>query len=325
MKRYCSFTSSVLQLDIMRVRFPLLIAATSLAVVIAGCGSTVPTHQTRPQSKPMTTAKAKTTPSPTPAPSTVSATAPINCNALPPTTVSLKTATSNNYTFKVGSIPLPKGAPALLAGNTPLNNPKHLPPVWIAPNWESYIPRVPVVNDTHGAVSNCTAQEWAYGLLKMVALSEWANEWDAPQLLQLTAAQSGSAPDFYGGSQGVSPLFAGDRQTFTGGVWPTKLILVALTPAEQQDQGTTSKFAFINVTPANLTGITTITTPSGQTSQSRSSAASDGGGILAAGTYETHYTASGTWRFGPVFLPTSWQGCSADGVTSVVCGNAGVS
>ena len=322
---YRHIGSNVIHLAIMRVRLLPLIAATSLAVVIAGCGSTASIHQTRPQSKPTTTAKAKTTPSPTPAPSTVSATAPINCNALPPTTVSLKTATSNSYTFKVGSIPLPKGAPALLAGNTPLNNPKHLPPVWIVPNWESYIPRVRVVNDTHGAVSNCTAQEWAYGLLKMVALSDWASEWDAPQLLQATAGHSGTAPEFYGGSQGVSPLFAGDRQTVTGGIWPTKLILVQLTPAEQQDQATTSKFAFIFVSLPNGTAVTTTTTPSGQTSQSRSSAAGNGGGILAAGTYESNYTAVGTWPFGPVFLPTSWQGCSADGVTSVVCGAAGVS
>ena len=309
----------------MKARYLPFIGAIGLAALIAGCGSTVPSHQNRPQSKPSATAKAKTTPTPSPTPSTVSATAPINCNALPPTTVPYKTAISNNYTFKVGSIPLPKGAPALLAGNTPLNNPKHLPPVWIAPNWESYIPRIPVVNDTHGAVSNCTAQEWAYGFLKMNALSDWASEWDAPQLLQATAGHSGTAPEFYGGSQGVSPLFAGDRQTFTGGIWPTKLILVQLTPAEQQDQATTSKFAFIAVTLPNGTEVTTTTTPSGQTSQTHSSGASNGGGILAAGTYETNYTAAGTWPFGPVFLPTSWQGCSADGVTSVVCGNAGVS
>ena len=310
----------------MNMKIGLVGLAGALGLIIAGCGANAPViHNPKPASQPSATSKAKTTPTPSPTPSTVSATAPINCNALPPTTVPYKTAISNNYTFKVGSIPLPKGAPALLAGNTPLNNPKHLPPVWIAPNWESYIPRIPVVNDTHGAVSNCTAQDWAYGLLKLVALGDWASEWDAPQLLQATAGHSGTAPEFYGGSQGVAPLFAGDRQIFTGGIWPIKLILVPLTAAERQDQATTSKFAFIFVAPSTTAGITTTITPSGQTSQTHSTAAANGGGILAAGTYQSNYTAAGAWPFGPVFLPTSWQGCSADGVTSVVCGNAGVS
>jgi hypothetical protein len=297
-----------------------------LALAVAGCGSATPViHNPKPASTSKTPgAKATSTASPTPA--TVAATAPINCAALPASSVSVAEGVSNSYTFNIPSEAMPKGASFAYAGNTAGGDKGS--PVWIANNWMSYIPHIPVVNDTNGAVSNCTAQEWGYGFLKMTALADWAAEYGVPELEESTAAFTGSAPEFYGTTT-LQNLIAGDRFTFTGGIWPTKLILVSLSASAQQDQQTSSKFAFIQVSPGYQTTVTTTTTQSGQTSKSSMGGSSNGGGLLAAGNYETNYVPTGisssTWSFGPVFVPTSYQDCSSDGVTSAICGNAGVS
>ncbi len=303
-------------------KLAILGTATVLALAVAGCGGTTQTP-TGGKATPKPTASAKATPST----GTATASAPINCKALPATTVTVAQGASNSYTFNIPSQALPKGMAFTYAGNTGSGD-KGLP-VWIANNWESYIPHVPVVNDTHGAVSNCTAQEWGYGLLKMNALDFWASTYDSPQLEQATAAPSGSAPQFYGGPSTIAQLVAGDRQVATGAIWPTKLILVPLDAAAQQDQGTTSKFAFVYVTPGSQTQTVVTTTQSGQSSTASSNATSNGGGLLIAGNYETHYindmSVTAPWPFGPVFGPTSFQMCSSDGVTSAICGGAGVS
>lgn len=302
-------------------KLAILGTATVLALAVAGCGGATQTP-TGGKATPKPGASAKATPS-----TTTTTTAPINCNALPATTVTVAQGASNSYTFNIPSEAMPKGAPGAYAGNT--GNGDKGSPVWIASNWQSYIPHIPVVNDTNGAVSNCTAEEWGYGLLKMIALDDWASTYDAPQLEQSTAAPSGSAPYFYGGSNTIGALIAGDRQVATGGIWPTKLILVPLNTAAQQDQQTTSKFAFVEVTPGSDTQTVVTTTQSGQSSKASSNYAPNGGGLLIAGVYETHYinamSVATTWPFGPVFSPTSFQMCSADGVTSAICGSAGVS
>ena len=313
----------------MNMKIGLVGLAGALGLIIAGCGNAAPVvHNHKPAPNASATAKAPGS-KPTPKPSAGSsvATAPINCKALPPSTVSIAKGASNGYTFNIPSTTTANGISSLYAGNTPLNNPKHLPPIYIVPNWETYIPHVPVVNDTHGAVSNCTAEEWGYGLLKMVALNDWGSTYDAPMLEQVTAAHTGSAPEFYGGSQTIDQLEAGDRQVATGGIWPTKLILVSLSASEQQDQQTNSKFAIIEVTPASQVQTVVTTSPNGQSSQSVSHYAGNGSGLLVAGNFETKYIGAGgvAWPFGPVFVPSSFQMCSADGVTSAVCGNAGVS
>lgn len=160
----------------------------------------------------------------------------------------------------------------------------------------------------------------------MNALDFWGSQYDAPMLEQVTAAHTGSAPEFYGGTQTISELEAGDRQIATGSIWPTKLVLVSLNASAQQDQMTTSKFAFIMVTPAFQTQVVATISPSGQISKATSPAAPNGGGLLVAGNFTSHYIGAGgvVWPFGPVFVPTSFQMCSADGITSAICGDAGV-
>lgn len=310
----------------MNMKIGLVGLAGALGLIIAGCGANAPViHNPKPAS---TSKTPSTKPTPTPSSGSTLATAPINCKALPPSNVSVAQGASNGYTFNIPSTTTANGISSLYAGNTPLNNPKHLPLIYITPNWETYIPHVPVVNDTNGAVSNCTAEEWGYGLLKMNALNFWGSTYDAPMLEQVTAAHTGSAPEFYGGAQTIDQLEAGDRQVVTGSIWPTRLILVPLNASEQQDQQTTSKFAFIMVTPGSQTQTVVTTTPSGQTNRTNSgNSTSNGGGLVMAGNFENNYIGAGgvAWPFGPVFVPTSFQMCSADGVTGAICGNTGVS
>jgi hypothetical protein len=289
-----------------------LIGTVAMAgLLIAGCGNaTSPakstSHITAPQSKASPTATPKTTTT--------------SCSLLPSASkVSVAEGASNSYTFSIPTQPATT-PPSEWAGMTKTSH-----PVLPASDWESYIPHVTVTNDTNGAVSNCTVQTWADGLLKMWALDDWASLEDAPQLEQATAAAGGTAAEFYGGPQSVAALMAGETQSATGTIYPSQLVLVALTKADQVNQLTTSSYAFVAVESSSDVQ-KVVTVADGKTTSSTSSATSNDGGQVVAFDYQPSYAPGGAdnpWPFGAVSLPTSDQQCSADTTTEALCSIAG--
>jgi hypothetical protein len=289
-----------------------LAAMVVLGVASSGCGSTAPvTHRAHPS--PSASAKA------TPKVSVPPATAPLTCKALPPTRYTVAQATSNSFQFNIPAV-ADSTAADVYAGTSNVTLPA---------NWEDYIPHIPVVNATvgSGAVSNCVAQEWGYAYVKMIALDDWASTYGSPSLEQVTALSTGSAPQFYGGAAEIASLQAGNRQTLIGGIYPTQLILVQLTQADQTDQQTTSSYAFVEVDPSSDIQATLNIDPSGTITKSTSAYTVNGGGLVVPGNFETSYPPAGlsqAWPFGSVFLPSGFQMCSADGVTQAICGAANV-
>ena len=277
------------------------VGAVALALFVGGCGAATSPH---PASHKVSPPKASPSATPTP---TASNTSSINCHALPPSNVTLAQAVTGH-----AQIPYVK-APA----NDPwasMDGTKALPP-----NWESYIPPVLIVNDTN-SVSNCTATEWGYGFLKDIALSNWAEYWDAPILNQSTATPG--AEVFYGGSTGEGELLQGDRWIATPN-WPTKIVLVQLSSTFQSTYGGSSSYAFIEEYPSKDWSETVIS-PNG------TSNVTTGTNIVSAivvGTFETNYqplTHPDGWTFGPVFVPSAQVSCGDSSMTTVMCQDAGV-
>ena len=272
-----------------------------LALLIGGCGAAASPHPASHKVSPP-----KASPSATPTPSPVN-TSTINCHALPPSNVSLAQAVTGH-----AQIPYVK-APA----NDPwasMDGTKALPP-----NWESYIPPVMIVNNTN-SVSNCTATEWGYGFLKDIALSNWAEYWDAPFLNQSTATPGGEF--FYGGSTGEGQLLQGDRWVVTPN-WPTKLVLVQLTPVFQSNYGISSTYAFIMEYPSKDWSDIVIF-PNGKTNVTTGT---NGISEIVPGTFETNYqpiSHPDGWTFGAVFVPNDELSCNTGNLATVMCSNAGV-
>jgi hypothetical protein len=305
----------------LRGRIALVVGSAALAgLLIAGCGSTTSApakSHTTPQAQagPTMSPSAKATPKVSVPP----ATAPLSCKALPPTRYTVAQATSNKFQFNIPAV----------ADSTTNDAYAGTGDVTLPANWEDYVPHIPVVNDTAGAgaVSKCVAEEWGYGLLKMSALNDWASTYGSPNLEQATAMITGSAPEFYGGSAEINSLQLGNRQTMIGGAYPTQLILVQLTKADQADQQTTSNYAFVEVYPSSGVQTTINITSKGVITTSKSNSAGNGGGAIVPGNFETHYAPTGlsqVWPFGAIYLPSGDQSCSADIVTQTICGAANV-
>ncbi len=260
-----------------------------------GIGIPSPTHHIGP----------RPTSSPSSIPSPV--TAPVTCKHLPSSRYSEATASSASFQFAMAADPAPPNDPW-----ASLNERSAVPP-----NWESYIPHVPVANDTHGAVSNCQAQLWAYGLMKSAALSDWASEYGAPLLEASTATPPASA--VYGGQAAVAVLDDGGTQVEVGGVFPKRLSLVPISISDDSSLLAPSAYAFI-VQYVNQP-VKLITTSATGAVQVQS--VTPRGPQIIAGNFESHFEPEvheSDWQFGPMWNITGFYFYSSDHeVTESLC------
>ncbi len=269
-------------------------------LVLAGCGATGSAHRPRPSATPRATATPQATATPAPVTSTA-----LNCHHLPPTRYRLAVADKGTFQFQVPAAPAaPKDVWASYNGK------------WVMPaNWESFIPHVPVVNDSNGAVSNCTAAVWAYGLLRELFLNDWASVHDDPSLLQA------SGPSTWYGLSELRLLDHGGHQQGAG-VWPSRLILVSAAGGYAQDMGVKADWAFIATFPAGV--VLNITANGAIVSKQTSKA----GGAVLPGSYASNYHPAmhpAGWPYGGLWLTQEQFACNADTTLSQLCATVGVS
>lgn len=140
-----------------------------------------------------------------------------------PSKITAAQASASNYALPVPAIPLQQ---------EPLMKPwvsmtGKIPPA----DWSKYVPNIPVVNDTNGAVSDATAQKWGDALMRVRTLQYWAERYFDPNLLYASAQQSGEFS--YGGMPVLNGMVNGTSATFQGLMYPEELILLPLNKTEQ--------------------------------------------------------------------------------------------
>lgn len=258
-----------------------------------GIGIPLPVHRGQP------------TPSPTSIPSPV--TAPVSCKDLPSSRYSDATASSASFEFAMVAVPAPPNDPwASLKDRYA-----------VPPDWESYVPHVPVTNATHGEVSNCEANLWAYGLMKSAVLSDWASEWGAPLLETSTATIPASA--IYGGQAAVQVLDDGGTQVEVGGVFPERLTLVPISLSDDETLLAPSAFAFV----AQYVNAPTELITTSATGATQVKSVSPSGPQIIAGNYDSNFEPevhASDWQFGPLWNITGFYSCSSDHeVTESLC------
>ena len=238
-------------------------------------------------------------------------TKPVTCGELPASRYSVAVATSEAFGFNMPATAAPRGDPW-----ASLNGLKAVPP-----NWESYIPHLPVVNDARSQVSDCEAEIWGYALLKAMVLADWASQYGAPTLEAATA--SPQASEFYGGPPAVAILRRGGTQVVEAGLYPTLLTLVPISNVEDETLLVPAAYAFVadygpgeeKLLTTYANGSTSVTTQPG------------GGPQVIAGNYESEFEPEvhpSDWQFGPLWNVSGDYVCSSvPAVTRSLCAMAG--
>ena len=239
----------------------------------------------------------------------------------------LSQADANAFAFPIPAVVVPPNSPFAPWANSS----GQLPPT----NWQAYIPQVPVVNDTKGAVSNATAQKWGYGLLKILALQMWAEQYGNWGLLTTSTAPTGVYA--YGGSIAVKAIRSGMTVQQTGMVFPAQLDLVTLTKRDDAKAfmaPIASSFAFI--VPQYASEQKTLSMSSNGSSHKVVDTGNPIYDTVIAGNYaltpnavanfpKTPSGSTAGWPFGSVWNITEITMCSGLGVNKldkVLCAEA---